>query len=323
MSLEPSEKISMYDGRYIPIKDIHVGEEVLCFNPDTMITSKNKVIGQFVQPIANNMATYRIKTWSNRTIVTTKDHKFITEEGWKTVSQIWDENTKLQKQSCLNKTIVATTKDNNIINNIINNITEEGWKRVLQIWEENKKQNVVRIGICTKNFNIDEVDLQTISQQDDDETAINIVDIIKVYNWYITHIDLVDPKGKTDLLFKTVEYMRFTHCIDNNQPNIYGYIIIDDRPEDEDITDEEGIKHLSNVRTLKLHYCNEYMSIDLIKSFNYWLNCVVVIKGDFMFVPVLNIAMEPQHTFVSCINVEKNHNNFITYSRFGTANTGY
>jgi len=247
MSLEPSEKISMCNGRYIPIKDIHVGEEVLCFNPDTMITSKTKVIGQFVQPIANNMTTYRIKTCSNRTIVATKDHKFITEEGWKTVSQIW---------------------------------------------EENKKQKVVRIGIRMKNFNIDEVDLKTISQQVDETTAIDIIDIIKVFNWYMTHIDLVDPKGKTDLLFKIVENMRFTHCVDTNKPNIYRVIYSPD----------------------------EYISIDDIKCFNDWLNCVVVIKGDFMFVPILSIVMEPQHTFVSCINVESNNNNFITHSRFGTGN---
>lgn len=281
MSLEPSEKISMCDGRYIPIKDIHVGEEVWCFNPYTMITSKTKIIGQFVQPIANNMTTYRIKTCSNRTIVATKDNKFITEEGWKTVSQIWDENKNLQKETYSNKTIVATK----------NNITEEGWKRVLQIWDEKKKlRKGLRIGICTKNFSIDEVDLKTITPQVDETTAINIIDIIKIFNWYITNIDLVDPKGKTDLLFKIVEYMRFTHCVETNKPPDRYRVI--DSPD-------------------------EYISIDNIQSFNYWLNCVVVIKGDFMFVPVLNIVMEPQQTFVSCINVESNHHNFITYSRFG------
>ena len=238
--LHPLEKVSMCDGRYIHIKDVHVGEDVWCFNPETMTTSKTTVTGQFVQPIANKKTTYRINTCTNRTIVATEDHQFITEEGWRTVLQINDGNDYF---------------------------------------------SLLRIGICTKNFNIDELEPKFVDKHEDD------IGIIKTFNWFMSHIDLIDPKGKTDLLFKIVEFMRFTHCVETNKTR---YTILEQKPTD-------------------------YFTIECIHDFNYWLKNIVCIKGDFMFVPVMSIVKEP-YTFVSCIEVESNHHSFITYSRFGSAN---
>lgn len=217
--LHPSEKIFMCDGQYIPIKDVKVGEEVWCFNPDTMMASKTIITGQFVQPIANDMMTYRIKTCSKRTVVATEDHRFITETGWKTVLQIKSDN--------------------------------------------------LRIGLSMKNFNLS-VDV---------ESHILIeTDMFRVLHWFMKNLHLVDPIGKTETLFKVVEYMRYTGFNDA-----------------------------------------VYMTVKAINDFNEWMKNVVCVKGDFMFVPVLSIEMEPT-THVSCIEVESNNHSFITFSRFGSAN---
>ena len=102
--------------------------------------------------------------------------------------------------------------------------------------------------------------------------------MFRVLHWFMKNLHLVDPIGKTETLFKVVEYMRYTGFNDA-----------------------------------------VYMTVKAINDFNEWMKNVVCVKGDFMFVPVLSIEMEPT-THVSCIEVESNNHSFITFSRFGSAN---
>jgi len=74
------EPVLMADGSRKQIKDVRVGDEVLTFDPDTMVTSTTKVTNQYVRPTEKNIV--EVKTLSGRTIVTTDDHKYWTNQGW-------------------------------------------------------------------------------------------------------------------------------------------------------------------------------------------------------------------------------------------------
>ena len=78
--LDINESVLLSNGSKIPIKDIHVGDEVVCFNPETMETSYTKVVNHYVRE--TDKVIYKITTLSGREIIATEDHKFMTGEGW-------------------------------------------------------------------------------------------------------------------------------------------------------------------------------------------------------------------------------------------------
>lgn len=74
------EPVLCSNGTTKPIKNITIGDSVVCFNPVTMVASNTKVIHQYVRPAMKPV--YCIYTLSGRAIVATQDHKFITNRGW-------------------------------------------------------------------------------------------------------------------------------------------------------------------------------------------------------------------------------------------------
>lgn len=86
------EPVYMADGTWKTIKDVRVGDQVICFNPRTMITSPTVVINQYVRPAAKPM--YKIITASGRSIMLTQDHKMMTNQGWRDVRQ-FDRETRV------------------------------------------------------------------------------------------------------------------------------------------------------------------------------------------------------------------------------------
>jgi DNA-directed RNA polymerase II subunit RPB2 len=84
--LGPDETVWMSDGSKKAIKDIKIGEKVLSFNPETLVITETSVVNHFVRQ--NEHPIYRLRTTSGSEIVATEDHKFMTDKGWKTVSDI-------------------------------------------------------------------------------------------------------------------------------------------------------------------------------------------------------------------------------------------
>ena len=92
--LHPDEFVWMADGTKKCIKDVKIGEKVLTFNPETLDITETSVINQFVRP--NEFPIYKLTTQSGREITATSDHKFMTNQGWKTVDEIIiDNNNKI------------------------------------------------------------------------------------------------------------------------------------------------------------------------------------------------------------------------------------
>jgi len=86
------EYVKMSDGSSKQIKNVRVGDSVLCFNPKTMLLENTKVVHQYVRRPSNPV--YKITVASGRTIIATNNHKFMTNQGWKNLRE-FDDYTKL------------------------------------------------------------------------------------------------------------------------------------------------------------------------------------------------------------------------------------
>lgn len=77
------ENVLMFDGQHKKIKDVKIGDEVITFDPITFKASPSKVVNHFVK--ATEKVIHNVTTWSERSIIATYDHPFMTTEGWKKV----------------------------------------------------------------------------------------------------------------------------------------------------------------------------------------------------------------------------------------------
>jgi len=90
--LNELENVLLSNGDIKLIKDINIGDEIMCINPYTMEKSISYVINHYNR--LTNKIVYNIKILSGRTIVATYDHKFITNQGWVEVKN-FDNTIKL------------------------------------------------------------------------------------------------------------------------------------------------------------------------------------------------------------------------------------
>ena len=91
--LDINETVLLSNGSKTMIKDIKIGDEVVCFNPETMNTSYTKVVNHYVRETDKQL--YKITTLSGRSIIATGDHKFMTTEGWCEVQNMSINETKI------------------------------------------------------------------------------------------------------------------------------------------------------------------------------------------------------------------------------------
>jgi DNA-directed RNA polymerase beta subunit len=89
--LGPDELVWMADGSKKAIRDVHVGEKVLTFHPETLEITETDVINHFVRP--NEYPIYKLTTVTGREIIATEDHKFMTDQGWKTVGEMKNDSS--------------------------------------------------------------------------------------------------------------------------------------------------------------------------------------------------------------------------------------
>jgi intein/homing endonuclease len=91
--LDINEEVLLSNGSKVAISNVKLGDEVMCFNPETMETSYTKVVNHYVRETDKKI--YKIKTISGREIVATEDHKFMTENGWCEVQNMDIHNTRV------------------------------------------------------------------------------------------------------------------------------------------------------------------------------------------------------------------------------------
>ena len=111
--LDINETVLLSNGDKKKIKDIEIGDKVICFNPDSMDISYTKVINHYIRDTDKPLL--KIKTITGREIIATIDHKFMTTEGWKEVGEFIENDTLIgimPTQSLLN---CDTTNSNSLL----------------------------------------------------------------------------------------------------------------------------------------------------------------------------------------------------------------
>jgi hypothetical protein len=88
-----TENVLMADGSFKKIKDVKIGDEVITFDPDTQEQSITKVINTITWKTEKDV--FKITTINGRTISTTYDHKFMTNNGWTKLENFDKNNTLL------------------------------------------------------------------------------------------------------------------------------------------------------------------------------------------------------------------------------------
>ena len=84
--LDINTPVMMKNQTYKLIKNIEIGDEVLTFDPVTMKSSYTKIINQYIRPTNKQM--YNVITYSGKSFNATFDHKFMTYNGWKEVTNL-------------------------------------------------------------------------------------------------------------------------------------------------------------------------------------------------------------------------------------------
>jgi len=120
--LDINESVLLSNGSKIPIKDIVIGHEVVCFNPETMKTSFTKVVNHYIRETTKKI--YKLTTISGREIVATEDHKFMTINGWCEVQNMDVNETMIGILPFQN-----SLTDNNI-DNTISILTENDFRNI-------------------------------------------------------------------------------------------------------------------------------------------------------------------------------------------------
>ena len=91
--LNENELVLMDNYSYKKIKDINIGDKIVCFNPISFKIEYTKVIYHYNR--ITNKQVYNVNTISGRKIIATYDHKFITSDGsWKQCSEL-DKDIKI------------------------------------------------------------------------------------------------------------------------------------------------------------------------------------------------------------------------------------
>jgi DNA-directed RNA polymerase beta subunit len=80
--ISENEKVLLSNGTHKMIKEIVVGDEVICFDLKTKQSVHTKVINHYNRLTTKIVCNINIA--SGRTITATNDHKFMTNKGWKT-----------------------------------------------------------------------------------------------------------------------------------------------------------------------------------------------------------------------------------------------
>lgn len=108
LCLRPDQRILMFNGIEKEVKDIKIGDRVICSNGETKVTNvvKSKVPNF-----------YKVKTKYGNEVVCSENHYFLTENGWKgrKKKKIWKRVKELEiKKDILVNSPVKTRTTNNI-----------------------------------------------------------------------------------------------------------------------------------------------------------------------------------------------------------------
>jgi len=337
--INENENVLMSDGTKKKIKNINIGDEVICFDLKTKQNVYTRVINHYNR--LTSKIVFNINTSSGKHIIATHDHKFMTNLGWKTCME-FDKNTLLGIHFTSDNSFHLEKNTNDTKSLILENVMNSSYFKdigVLPLYTNSDKINVIaRIAgyYMKKNDFVNEYDRKTF---DNDVIYIGF-----------TH-GINDTKFMVYMnqLCKDISWIY--RCSDNTQKEfLSGYLSTLENIDDE-ITDNHivGLLNKFNIipkiseefyDEIKLKYNNKIMSkiaihIEYIKhkkfcnqvNINYirkiytekqW-NDVVYTEGDIVFIP-FNMMKKISNNRISDITVESDNHSFIAGNGFAVSN---
>ena len=341
-----NEQVYMVDGSTKLIKDVRVGDEVLCFDPVTKIASNTKVIHQYVRPALKPM--YRIFSLSGRIIIATQDHKFSTNQGWKDVFG-FNTKTKLAIYS------YPAEVDNKVIRPIT--ISEldtmlSGVRQVIASYglyplvTNNKKMAVIArlvgffkargslgmpASLVDMNRVIDDIKMLGFTGYDSYFTSMITTLITSVSTWLTNQ--QTSTMTRREYLSGYIGGMQIStdasslpvwqQIVNSVNPSVFGFTITSNN----DVINLIGVAYAQQLH-LQLAIVAEYQGyldfklrddFDNTMTLDKWKS-VVETLGDMLLIPV-GRTQHMRNDMVSDITVESDHHSFIGGEGFAVSNS--
>jgi DNA-directed RNA polymerase beta subunit len=346
--LNQNETVLMSNGTYKKIKDIIIGDKVICFNPETKIYEHTKVINHYNR--VTNKIVYNINLVSGRVITATNDHKFITDKGWCEVIN-FDSNTKLGIYTKSKTNVCFDLDENNF------KILDYGDKTLYS-----NDENILVIARLCGYYYVNEL---IFTNEIDKNNYIKDVEFIgfKKYNILDVNFVILMKKLCNDITWLIKcnnrvkkEFLSSYLCVESrlNEPintfkyNIYEPDVIieylSQKNKDEyyfkyDFNDNETLDYYMKEYSISYNYkllnklfiVNEYNSyrkfvnkfnnyriFKSYKDFDEW-DQDVYIEGDICFIP-FNSKLVNKNNKISDITVESDNHSFIGGNGFAVSN---
>jgi DNA-directed RNA polymerase beta subunit len=200
--LDINETVLLSNGEKIPIKDVKVGDSVICFNPETFKTSHTKVVNHYVRETEKKI--YKLKTISGREIIATEDHKFMTTSGWCEVQNMEINETMIGTMDDINNPkfeMVASIEE--VENRLISDITVESEDHSFiagnNFMSSNCAQSKQAMGIYATNYDkrFDKTAyiLTTPSRPLVDTRLMNWLNLVKIPSGQVIHVAIMSYTG--------------------------------------------------------------------------------------------------------------------------------
>ena len=335
--LNEDELVLMNNGTYKKIKDIVIGDEIICFNPITYITTYTKVINHYNR--ITDKIVYNINTISGRSIIATHDHKFITNKGW-------IESEKLDKFSKIGIYMMPKYS-----NNIVGNIRYEILNRyIFDITDTETLKNMNLLPLYDNNKNLPII-AKLCGYYYNSKNKFNSTYDLNTFNNDVKYLGFTD--GYTNVLFnlfintlntnihswikycsKLVQrefvagYCSTLHInyipiviniLKNENVNINWYINNDNNTNS--YLNKFGIRYNINLlRKLSIIY--EYSLFQKYNNNNLNINefnNIIEFDGDLMFVPFHSKSINTLNN-ISDLTVESDNHSFIAGNGFAVSN---
>ena len=200
--LDINETVLLSNGEKIPIKDVKVGDSVICFNPETFKTSHTKVVCHYVRKTEKKI--YKIKTISGREIIATEDHKFMTTSGWREVQNMEVNETMIGIMDVIdNPKFELLVSIEEVENRLISDITVESEDHSFiagnNFMSSNCAQGKQAMGIYATNFDkrFDKTAyvLTSPSRPLVDTRLMNWLDLVKIPSGQVIHVAIMSYTG--------------------------------------------------------------------------------------------------------------------------------
>jgi len=200
--LDINETVLLSNGEKIPIKDVKIGDSVICFNPETFKTSHTKVVNHYVRETEKKI--YKLKTISGREIIATEDHKFMTTSGWCEVQNMEINETMIGTMDDIkNPKFEIVVSIEEVENRLISDITVESEDHSFiagnNFMSSNCAQSKQAMGIYATNYDkrFDKTAyiLTTPSRPLVDTRIMNWLDLVKIPSGQVIHVAIMSYTG--------------------------------------------------------------------------------------------------------------------------------